>query len=1097
MTKDKIKQFILKCRKSATYFMESSCRIKHPLLGIIPFELFKYQRHSLKSFRENRFSIFKKCRQCGISTLTGVYALWVAMFFAHKKILIVSKRDEDAKSFLGENIKLVYHYLPDWMKEIWADVINNEHELGFANGSVIKSLTSSPDTLRSNASFLNIVDEAAFMPEMEVMWSGGWSTMQHGGSCIVISCVPRGTYIFTDSGPQLIDNFIDASKQGGYRIPKYSILGKDKLRSGELFYNSGSAPVKKITTRHSELICGHEHKLLRLDDGPQWAAARDIKVGDWLGIQYGHNIWGNNDSIVDFNPSKKVKYQFNPKTITPELGYIFGLYIAEGNAYKFKNCNSAKLIITCGDEIGPKITAAGLPYTCTDGIHYNIHCTNLYELMDSLGFDLAAKANNKVIPQRLLQCSKPVMAAMLQGIFDGDGWCHQRGTVGYTTTSANLAKQIRLLLNNFGILTTHHIRTAAAANNYISRHPSNRVQRHNFDTHILEISRAYSYIFGKSIGFGLNRKQQKIKKSKPIDVYDVIPNGRQLCHEMFAFLPFGTWTLKHEHKLNLNVVLSKRTCHKKSVARHTVAKLLKISKPYLPDDLLDKITDIISPNIIWTQVKKTENCGNAEIYDFSLPNTEDDRYAHSVIYDGFIGHQTPNGQGNWYHDQWISAGNDGLFHPILINWWNMDWVIEGYDQVSGKKVRIAPTDNIRKCTTKEEKAKWGKYWSPWLENELRALKARGEAHLFRQEVLAEFIGSGGSILDAATLLNVEQMVASAPEIQTPAEPVPWLNQVTGETEMLDFTGAESVEGLWVWREPVKGTPPKYHDGKLIRSSNPAHTYVVGVDIATGENNDYSAIQVIDINTMEQVAEYMGHVLVNTFAKMVDWIGRWYNTALIIPERTGIGSPFVQDLRAFMYPNIWRPKKLRAPRPGKTKTAAGASLGLYGFSTAGDSKATLNKALLTYISDEDGEGYSIYSDRLYKQLQIYIRHKNRQGIETKKTGAQTGRGNHDDLVIAMALAFHAIPDSIGGDPDGLLPTHSKQAPNLPPKITCLQKPLDLAQTHDTDHNAIIPITFNSLNEQHLTPQEQLEAFAQQLATPPGHVAAVKTKKLFYK
>ena len=52
--------------------------------------------------------------------------------------------------------------MPDWMKQVWKPVKQNEHELCFPNGSRIASLTSHPDVLRSNASSLNIIDEAAF-----------------------------------------------------------------------------------------------------------------------------------------------------------------------------------------------------------------------------------------------------------------------------------------------------------------------------------------------------------------------------------------------------------------------------------------------------------------------------------------------------------------------------------------------------------------------------------------------------------------------------------------------------------------------------------------------------------------------------------------------------------------------------------------------------------------------------------------------------------------------------------------------------------------------------------------------------------------------
>jgi len=73
------------------------------------------------------------------------------------------------------------------MQDIWEPVKKNEHEIVFPNGSRIKSLTSNVNVLRSNASSLNIIDEAAFIQGMDAMWASGWPTLQHGGSVIVIS----------------------------------------------------------------------------------------------------------------------------------------------------------------------------------------------------------------------------------------------------------------------------------------------------------------------------------------------------------------------------------------------------------------------------------------------------------------------------------------------------------------------------------------------------------------------------------------------------------------------------------------------------------------------------------------------------------------------------------------------------------------------------------------------------------------------------------------------------------------------------------------------------------------------------------------------
>jgi len=117
------------------------------------------------------------------------------------------------------------------------------------------------------------------------------------------------------------------------------------------------------------------------------------------------------------------------------------------------------------------------------------------------------------------------------------------------------------------------------------------------------------------------------------------------------------------------------------------------------------------------EVSKLEDSEN-EVYDFTLPKT------HTFIGD-FTVHANTNGVGIWYWATCTEAeSGSNQFNPIIINWWDMDWVIEYFDPISKEHKRIAPRDGLRKCTTNEEIIKYGPYWSPWLEEQYRALQAR-------------------------------------------------------------------------------------------------------------------------------------------------------------------------------------------------------------------------------------------------------------------------------------------------------------------------------------------------------------------------------------
>lgn len=943
---------------------------------------------------------------CGISTVSGAFALWYSMFYPYKTILIVSKRDDDAMNFLDRNIKFPYDNLPDEFKRIWGDPppTYNEHSIRFPNQSQINSLTSSKETLRSHSASLNILDEVAFIPDMEAMWAAGLPTLSHGGSVICISCVPLGTYIFTNNGLQLIDDFVDRRKVGGYEVEKYAVLGRDNIRNGIYMYNSGISDTKRFTTRYGEIEGSLEHKLWAFKTGVGfgWYKMSQLEIGDWLSMQYNMNVWGNDD-LVDFKPVGKVKYPFNTSIIIPDLAYFFGLYIAEGSVFKNKNCHSNTITITCGDDISDILIKLGLSWSRSkDGVHWYISATHLWDFMEYLGFERTT-ASKKIIPSRLLKCSVKVISALLSGMYDGDGHSRKRGgLIGYTTTSSTLAKQIRLLLNNFGIITTQRIRIADAANAYIKRKvgKKGKVSKHNYDTYIIECNQYYSSLFFENIGFKFNRKQENNAlnlDTKEGMSWDVIPNGLQICREIFKQLPFGTWVLKKRYGVSLNQILSKKP--KKNVSRKTILKLLSIANKNGID--VSSYHQNVDANIIWSKIEKIY-FDKKDVYDFSLPDNQNDEWAHSIIYNGFIGHQTPNGVGDWYENTYTDAKDKkNQFFPIDINWWEMDWKITYTDDVTGEERTICPTDGIRKCTTEEDIEKWGPYWSPWLEEQYRMLQQKGEAHKFRQEILAEFIGSGQTVLKRKALMHVQSTVLKAPKFQTVGI-VDYVHPVTTEALKLDFENEFKI-----WRMPVQPQPDIVEHGRIIRRGRPGHIYAVGLDVSTGEDSDLSGIEVIDCTLMEQVAELELRVMPNVLIMMADYIGRLFNYALIIPERTGLGAPICQDLyHVFGYANVFRMKMPSGKRSRKI-----------GFPNSPTHKPTLNKAILDNIGED---GVTIYSECLYNQLLKYVH------LGRNRTGALSG--NHDDLVSSFGCALLGIQDSLLETPAGLF--SSRDLINIP-------------------------------------------------------------------
>lgn len=480
---------------------------------------------------------------------------------------------------------------------------------------------------------------------------------------VITSCVTKDTMVFGEDGIRTVGSFVDTSKQGGYYVNDYSVLGKGKFNHGNIMVNSGYVPTKIIKSSHAEIECSYEHKLWACKDGKfGWYKSNDLTEGDWISIQYGMNIWGSNDNI-DFDYSKyetdlrnKNVYKFDK--ITPDLAYLIGLYISEGCIDKHR------LFITCGDDISYAFKRLGIKYTTSDNLHYTVCSLSLCDLFRHLGFDTSKKAKEKEIPERLFSMSRENIVAMLQGLFDGDGCATRRGYVTYASASVKLINQIRMLLNNFGILTGKRKVTIA---------PTKKVKV--FSTvYYLEVCARFSKSFFENVGFQLERKQARSTLTNQYKFtrnhYDVIPESANLIRKYHLSAKCG---------IRLN--RGQRDIQRK--------KLLEIRNLIDDDYWNEYYAKAVSENIHWERICSISESEN-EVFDFSLNDIPNDDFCHSVIYNGIIGHQTPNGL-NAFHKIWKEA-QEGINDFVAVRgWWqelhSEEWAKKQYNLLGDVKYK--------------------------------------------------------------------------------------------------------------------------------------------------------------------------------------------------------------------------------------------------------------------------------------------------------------------------------------------------------------------------------------------------------------------------
>jgi hypothetical protein len=963
-----------KCLSDPIYAIENYLETEdRTQKGFVPFRLFPRQKELVKAYKDHHHNIVMKPRQAGISTTTAAYLAILTALASNKstqKILIAANKQETAKEFL-KKIKDFTMQLPDWMdvyrppgNDSWFNLEkNSSSHYKLWNGSEVKAVASSKDALRGYTPSVIVVDEAAFIEgnKGEEFYTAAQPSLSTGGRSILISCVTDDTFVLTPKGIREVSDFIEYDKEGGYFTKEYEIYGYGKSRKSNIFHNNGFVDTKIIETKYSKLEGSNNHKLYAYSEKNNrfgWYKLEDLNVGDYVPIVYGHDVWDNNDNCSDFNPieNKKNKNIFRPKKITEDISYFMGLFLAEGSSYKFiKNDKhiGTSITISCGDNVSHIFDKLNLNYSYDGEWHYTTGSKELGEFLEYMGFDLSLKAKNKVIPKRIFELSRKNIISFIKGFMDGDGYSRSdNGKVGLCSSSKRLVEQFRMLFMNLGILSEYQ---------EILMKPTKRVKVHSMNYRLNISDSNYSKLYYDIIGFDFNRKEIKkesLNNRSFRNTHDIIPMGADIIRDFYKKSNKG---LKYFNDNGCNIShITKKNSKSKHISRELMLSFL---------DIINEENGLIKNNITWVQIKNIKSNQN-NTYDFSLPDSPEDFWCHSVLYNGILGHQTPNGHDPLYHKAYVTAEKGkNNFNIVSMRWYEdpryngkndgsgMSWVLrhektdEVVEELVDPKSGSGPDAVVPEETWPEMIEKGYQPRSKWFDDMCAQLNHNVRS--IAQELLCSFVGSGDNVID--------DKYKNRQERDNIREPL--------RKEWLDGN-------MWIWEDPIAG-----------------HEYILSADPSSGSSDDFAGLCIWDFTTGNQVAEYHGKVAPDVLGEICKYYGESYDAFIVVDITGGWGASVVLKLIELGYP--------------KRK--------LYYDVTVGIDSIESNRALQKYMDKGKLPGLNFQKNRntIISKLEEAIRMDSFK-IRSKRALAEietfvfiSGRadhmkGYHDDLLMSIAM-----------------------------------------------------------------------------------------------
>jgi len=335
-TEEQVEEYI-KCSKDPVYFAKyiKIITLDH---GLVPFNMYDFQKDMIRVFHENRFVITKCPRQVGKTTTAVAYLLWTILFQDSQNVAVLANRGETARGILYK-LQLAYENLPMWLQQ--GVVEWNKGRIELENGSVIIASSTSSSAARSGSFNIVFLDEFAFVPTNIAyeFFTSVYPVITAGTNTkILIVSTPNGMNLFYKIWMDAIN------KRNNYKpfeIHWSMIPGRDEAWKEETIRNTsehqfrqefeteflGSTNTLIAGTKLQQLAYQQpvaEHDSMKIyahpvkDDGE--GLIKDHLYAIWVDVSEGRNLDSSTFSVIDISttPYQQVA-TYKSSTISPIL----------------------------------------------------------------------------------------------------------------------------------------------------------------------------------------------------------------------------------------------------------------------------------------------------------------------------------------------------------------------------------------------------------------------------------------------------------------------------------------------------------------------------------------------------------------------------------------------------------------------------------------------------------------------------------------------------------------------------------------------------------------------------------------------------------
>ena len=179
-----------KCAGDPVYFSKEYIKIIHVDRGLVPFDMYDYQKEICdKIFRSRRVAVLT-ARQSGKTTTAVAVILHYILFNEFKTVAILANKGDASREVMAR-VKLAYEALPKWLQqgiEEW-----NKGNIALENGCQVLAGTTSSSAIRGKSVNFLYLDEVAFIEGYDEFFASVYPTISSGESTkLLMTSTPNG-----------------------------------------------------------------------------------------------------------------------------------------------------------------------------------------------------------------------------------------------------------------------------------------------------------------------------------------------------------------------------------------------------------------------------------------------------------------------------------------------------------------------------------------------------------------------------------------------------------------------------------------------------------------------------------------------------------------------------------------------------------------------------------------------------------------------------------------------------------------------------------------------------------------------------------------